>query len=77
MVRGGRRRPLAEVRADFESAHETIVRLIASLTDGALLDPGRFAWLGFPAGHAVAGNSYGHYLEHAEMVTRVGGSGSA
>ncbi len=57
--------PLAEVRAEFAEAHEAALREVASLDEGALLEPGRFARLeGAPLWRNVEADTYGHYREH-------------
>jgi hypothetical protein len=62
-----RERPREAIVSDFQEAHLAITRIVEWLTDDDLAAPDRFAWLGFPASHTIAGNSFGHYLEHIAM----------
>ncbi len=55
-------------RAAFEDAHAGIEALVRRVSLGDLNDEHRYAWLGFPAANTIAGNSFGHYREHAEWL---------
>lgn len=55
-------------RAAFDDAHAAIVALVGRLSFADLNDEHRYAWLGFPASQTIAGNSFGHYREHAEWL---------
>jgi hypothetical protein len=59
---------LADARAAFEAAHAQVEVLVRRLSDVDLNDPARFPWLGYPAADNIAGNSFGHYREHAEWL---------
>jgi len=59
---------IADARAAFDAAHVEVEALVRRLSDRDLTDPGRFLWLGYPAGDNIAGNSFGHYREHAEWL---------
>lgn len=59
---------LDATRTAFEEAHEEVVVLVRRLSSAGLNDPTRFPWLGFPAADTIAGNSFGHYREHAEWL---------
>ena len=59
-----RERTRGEILSDFQEAHLAIMRIVEWMTDEDLAAPERFAWLGFPASHVIAGNSFGHYREH-------------
>lgn len=59
---------VAEARAAFEGAHNDIVALVRRLSFDDINNAQRYAWLGFPAAHTIAGNSFGHYREHAEWL---------
>lgn len=60
-------RPHEAIASDFHEAHLAITRIVEWMSDDDLAAPDRFAWLGFPASHTIAGNSFGHYLEHMAM----------
>ncbi len=55
-------------RATFEDAHAGIEALVRRLSLSDLNDEHRYAWRGFPAANTIAGNSFGHYREHAEWL---------
>ena len=59
---------LEVARADFEAAHADIEALVRRLSPNDLNDEHRFSWLGFPAANTIAGNSFGHYREHADWL---------
>ncbi len=59
---------VADARAAFDIAHAEIEALVRGLSDEDLNDPARFPWLGYPAANNIAGNSFGHYREHAEWL---------
>jgi hypothetical protein len=59
---------LDEARWVFDVAHEEVVALVRRMSWDDLNNPARYPWLGFEAAHTVAGNSFGHYREHAEWL---------
>jgi len=59
---------LGQARWVFDVAHEEVVALVRRMSWDDLNNPARYAWLGFEAAHTVAGNSFGHYREHAEWL---------
>ncbi|MDA0351338.1 MAG: ClbS/DfsB family four-helix bundle protein [Chloroflexi bacterium] len=75
---GSRDAPLAQVRREFEETADAVEALVESLDDADLNDAARVPWLGFEARHTIAGNTYGHYLEHLEALEGlVAGKGTA
>jgi hypothetical protein len=66
--RAARDLPLEEVRREFAETADAVEALIESLSDEDLNDAARSPWLGFEARHTIAGNTYGHYLEHVEAL---------
>jgi hypothetical protein len=69
----GRDTPLATVRAEFDATADAVEALIARLDDDDLNDAARSPWLGFEARHTIAGNTYGHYLEHLAALEGLAG----
>lgn len=65
-----RDRPREAIASDFHEAHLAIARIVEWMSDDDLAAPDRFAWLGLPASHSIAGNSFGHYLEHIAIFER-------
>lgn len=63
--------PLAVVEHEFAATADAVEALIGRLTDDDLNDPARAPWLGFEARHAIAGNTYGHYAEHLDVIERL------
>lgn len=60
---------LDEVMADFRAAHAEVAQAIQNASESDLTDPNRFPWRkGEPFWPSVAGNSYGHYQEHADLI---------
>lgn len=59
---------LEVARAAFEEGHAEVIALVGRLTAADLNAPERYAWLGYAAADAIAGNSFGHYGEHAEWL---------
>ncbi len=56
---------LTAARAAFEEGHAEVIALVGRLTVADLNDPERYAWLCYAAADTIAGNSFGHYREHA------------
>jgi len=69
----GRDTPLETVRAEFDATADAVEALISSLDDDDLNDAARTPWLGFEARHTIAGNTYGHYLEHLVALEALAG----
>ena len=60
---------LAEVMADFQTAHQEVLEAIQNALESDLTDPNRFAWRnGEPFWPSVAGNTCGHYQEHMDLI---------
>jgi hypothetical protein len=62
-------RPLAEVRAEFNAAHEKMLNLVGELSPEEIFEPGRFAWCGnYPLYDWISGDTWDHYAEHTESI---------
>lgn len=62
-------KPLSEIMADFRAAHQEVVQAIQNASEADLTDPNRFPWRdGQPFWPSVAGNTYGHYQEHIDLI---------
>jgi len=60
-------RPSAEVQAEFHSLYHLVVQSIQDLSNEELNKP--LSWLeGRSVGPFVAGNTYEHYQEHAQII---------
>ncbi len=69
IYRENKDRPLSEVMADFRAAHQEVVKAIQGVTESDLTDQNRFPWRnGQPFWPSVAGNTYGHYAEHIDLI---------
>lgn len=53
-----RERPLAEVRTDFDTTYQDVLRFIAEVPEETLM--ARYGW--------ISGNTDDHYAEHAAML---------
>ncbi len=63
-----RQKPLVEVRADFEAAHQEIYELVSSLDERFLHGPLPFEWAkDRPAWTLIAANTYWHYPDHSDL----------
>lgn len=61
--------PLADVLGDFRRSGEEVIQALESLPESDIFEAGRFAPLqGDPLIGYIAGNTYGHYDEHAESL---------
>lgn len=69
--RADRDRSLDDVRAEFARTADAVEALIGRLSDDDLNDPARAPWLGFEARHTIAGNTYGHYAEHFDVLEQL------
>ncbi len=66
-----RDKPLAVVLRESRETFERVERAVAALPEDALLEPGRFPWLGDAAlGPAVVRGTLGHYHEEHEPDIR-------
>lgn len=64
-----RSRPPAEVLEEFRAAVKRLDANVAATDESDLFTAGRFPWLdGGVLWDGVAGNTYGHYEEHAPMI---------
>ncbi len=62
-------RPLNEVIGFFRQSHEQLLNVVNALTDDDINEPNRFAWrAGRPLLAFIAGNSFGHFEEHADSL---------
>jgi hypothetical protein len=60
-------RPLAEVQAEFHSTYQQVLQSIQGLSNDELNKP--LSWReGRPIWPWVAGNTYEHYQEHAQII---------
>ncbi len=65
IVEEGRARPIGDVRSGEAAAFARVVAAVEAAPEDALLEAGRFAWLGDEALVAtVAGDTTEHYPEH-------------
>lgn len=64
-------KPLGEVLKDFTEVHAKAVEIVTEMKESDLTDPDRFEWRqGDPIWHLVAGNTWLHYAEHRETITK-------
>jgi hypothetical protein len=63
-------RPLAEVLADLRASYQRVVAATQTLSWEALNEPFPWADNNFPVGAYTAGNTYGHYELHCELIER-------
>lgn len=74
MAAGDQRRSLADVLARYDKVHQDLVEQIATMSDSDLQLPyAHFAPGESPPNPApilgwIAGNTFGHYAEHAEWI---------
>ncbi len=62
-------RPLADVMADFQATHEDVVKAVSQASDADLFDEKHSTWRRKWAFYeTVAGNTYGHYQEHIDLI---------
>jgi hypothetical protein len=62
-------RTLADVLAESRRVQEQFVRQLETLSEEDLNDPNRFKWLnGNSLADSIAGDSYEHYHDHANMI---------
>jgi hypothetical protein len=64
-------RPLGEVQSDFAASYQQSLHVIESLSNADLFDPYHFAWRqGDPLWPMIAANTWLHYREHRESISR-------
>ncbi len=62
---------LGEVLLEFGEIHNKAMETVAAMEESDLLDPDRFEWRkGDPIWHLVGGNTWLHYKEHRETISR-------
>jgi hypothetical protein len=62
---------LDEVLLEFGEIHNKAVEAVAAMEESDLLDPERFEWRKWdPIWHLVGGNTWMHYEEHRETISR-------
>jgi len=62
-------RPLNKVLQAFRTSYIEVVGAVQALSQEELFEPDRFAWMkGAPLWHTIAGNTFGHYQEHTEII---------
>jgi hypothetical protein len=68
---GNKDRSLGEVRSDFVAWYQKSLRTIEALSEADLFDAHRFAWReGEALWHMVEANTWVHYREHRESISR-------
>ena len=64
-------RPLAEIRSDFKASYQQALATVQALSQADLFDPHRFTWReGNALWHMVEVNTWVHYREHRESISR-------
>ncbi len=62
-------RPLDAVRADLDSVHKMVIRMVEDLDDKTLFDNRSFPWMeGEPLVYLIEENAYLHEREHAQEI---------
>lgn len=62
---------LGEVLQEFTEVHARAIQAVSGMQESDLIDPDRFEWRrGDPIWHLVAGNTWLHYAEHRETISR-------
>lgn len=62
---------LDEVLTSFRAAHPLSIKAVEAFSEEDLTEPNRFPWRnGRPLWWLVAGNTFGHYREHLEVMQR-------
>ena len=60
-----------KVLAGFQNSFQKTLKAVQALTEQDLIDPQRFEWReGDPLWHMVAANTWWHYKEHRETISR-------
>jgi len=65
-----RDRSLAEVLAAFRASYQRVLTTVQSLSEEALNAPSPWSKSGNPIWPFIAGNTYGHYEEHGNIIRR-------
>jgi hypothetical protein len=64
-------RTLDEILTDFHGIFQLSLQTVQALTEEDLVDPQRFTWrAGVPLWHLVADNTWEHYREHADAISK-------
>jgi len=64
-------RPLNEVQLDFVASYQRSLQAVVALSEAELFDPHHFVWReGDALWHMVEANTWGHYREHRESISR-------
>ncbi|HEY7350004.1 MAG TPA: ClbS/DfsB family four-helix bundle protein [Ktedonobacterales bacterium] len=63
-------RPLAEVQADFRASYQRVLAGIQAMSEESLNAPAPWSKSGNPFWGFVAGNTFGHYEEHGDIIQR-------
>jgi hypothetical protein len=62
-------RPFDQVWDDLDSSYHQLLNRLEGWKEKDLFDPKRFKWMeGEPFVVYIAGDSYGHYAEHAAQI---------
>lgn len=62
-------RSLNEVLQAFRTSYIEVVGAVQALSQEELFEPDQFSWMkGAPLWHTIAGNTFGHYQEHTEII---------
>jgi hypothetical protein len=62
-------RPLNEVLQAFRTSYIEVVGAVQALSQEELFEANRFVWMkGAPLWYTIAGNTFGHYQEHTEII---------
>lgn len=63
-------RPLAEVLATFRASYQQVLATIQAMSEETLNTPFPWSTKGNPVWPLIAGNTYGHYQEHGNIIRR-------
>ncbi len=63
-------RPLAEVLATFRASYQQVLATIQAMSEETLNAPFPWSNTGNPVWPLIAGNTYGHYQEHGDIIRR-------
>lgn len=62
---------LDDVLQEFGEIHQVAMKIVEAMDESDLLEPDRFEWRkGDPIWHLVAGNTWLHFKEHRETISR-------
>ena len=65
-----KKRPLADVLADFRASYHRVLAAVQSMSEEALNAPFPWSKTGNPAWPLIEGNTYEHYQEHGDIIRR-------